>query len=84
MKVKIQTRQVYHKFAEVEIEVCEDDFEHFKLDNGKWTTLQDYLICKEELFMELVYTILMVTRMLKQILSGDTSVMNYTMGDICS
>jgi hypothetical protein len=52
MKVKIQTRQVYHKFAEVEIEVCEDDFEHFKLDNGKWTTLQDYLICKEELYTD--------------------------------
>lgn len=50
MKVKIEARRVYHKFAEVEIEVCEDDFNDFKSDNGKWTTLQDYLICKEELY----------------------------------
>jgi len=52
MKVKIETRQVYHKFAEVEIEVCEDDFEHFRLDNGKWTTLQDYLISHEDLYTD--------------------------------
>lgn len=52
MKVKIQTRQVYHKFAEVEIEVCEDDLNHFKLDNGKFTTLHDYLLCKEDLYVD--------------------------------
>jgi len=43
MIVKIQQRSVYHKFAEVEIEVDKDDFEHFKLDNGKYTDLRDYL-----------------------------------------
>lgn len=58
MKVKIQARRVYHKFAEVEIEVCEDDFNDFKSDNGKWTTLQDYLICKEELYNDKVEEVL--------------------------
>tara|TARA_R100001463_G_scaffold28926_1_gene66102 strand:+ start:10345 stop:10638 length:294 start_codon:yes stop_codon:yes gene_type:complete len=52
MKVTIQTRQVYHKYAQVEIEVCEDDFDDFRFENGKWTTLQDYLICKEELYTD--------------------------------
>ena len=52
MKVKIETRQVYHKYAQVEIEVCDDDFEHFRLDNGKWTTLQDYLISHEDLYTD--------------------------------
>lgn len=52
MKVKIETRQVYHKYAQVEIEVCEDEFDHFKLDNGKWTTLQDYLISHEDLYTD--------------------------------
>ena len=52
MKVKIETRQVYHKYAQVEIEVCEDDFDHFRLDNGKWTTLQDYLISNEDLYTD--------------------------------
>jgi len=47
MKVKIETRQVYHKYARVEIEVCKDD-----LDNGKWTTLQDYLIAKDDLYTD--------------------------------
>lgn len=52
MKVTIQARQVYHKYAQVEIEVCEDDFDDFRFENGKWTTLQDYLICKEELYTD--------------------------------
>lgn len=43
MKVKIQQRSVYHKFAEVEIEVDKDDLEHFKLENGKYTDIVDYL-----------------------------------------
>lgn len=43
MKVKIQNRSVYHKFAEVEIEVDKDDFEHFKLENGKYIDIRDYL-----------------------------------------
>jgi hypothetical protein len=50
MKVKIQARRVYHKFAEVEIEVCEDDFDDYRFENGKWVTLQDYLIDKEEMY----------------------------------
>ena len=52
MKVTIQTRQVYHKYAQVEIEVSEDDLERFKLDNGKWTTLQDYLIARDDLYTD--------------------------------
>lgn len=52
MKVTIETRQVYHKYAQVEIEVCEDDFDDFRTDNGKWTNLQDYLIDKEELYTD--------------------------------
>ncbi len=52
MKVKIQARRVYHKFAEVEIEVCEDDFDDYRFENGKWVTLQDYLIEKEELYYD--------------------------------
>jgi hypothetical protein len=52
MKVKIQARRVYHKFAEVEIEVCEDDFDDYRFENGKWVTLQDYLIDKEEMYYE--------------------------------
>jgi|TARA_B100001093_G_C26068803_1_gene693586 hypothetical protein len=43
MKVKIQNRSVYHKFAEVEIEVDKDEFEHYKLEHGKYTTLLDFL-----------------------------------------
>ncbi len=50
MKVKIEVRRVYHKFAEVEIEVSEDDFDDYRFENGKWVTLQDYLIEKEELY----------------------------------
>ena len=50
MKVKIQNRSVYHKFAEVEIEIDNDDFEHWKLDNGKYADIQDYLIENEHLY----------------------------------
>ena len=42
MKVKIQNRSVYHKFAEVEIEVDKDDLEHFILDR-KGMDILDYL-----------------------------------------
>ena len=50
MKVKIQTRRVYHKFAEVEVEVSADEFEKFKLDNGGNATLQDFLISINDLY----------------------------------
>ena len=52
MKVKIQNRSVYHKFAEVEIEIDNDDFEHWKLDNGKYANLQDYLLENEDLYTD--------------------------------
>ncbi len=52
MKVKIQQRSVYHKFAEVEIEIDKDDLEHFLIDNGKSTTIHDYLIEKSHLYDE--------------------------------
>ena len=50
MKVKIQQRSVYHKFAEVEIEIDKDDLEHFLIDNGKFTTIHDYLLEKSHLY----------------------------------
>ncbi len=52
MKVRIQNRSVYHKFAEVEIEIDNDDFEHWKLDNGKYANLQDYLLENEDLYSD--------------------------------
>ena len=48
MKVKIQQRQVYHKFAEIEIEIDEDEFDHYRLDNGKNTSIDEFIIYKEE------------------------------------
>ena len=47
MKVKIQARRVYHKFAELEIEI-----DHWKLDNEKYATIQDFLIDNDELYKE--------------------------------
>ena len=44
MKIQIEQRSVYHKIAVVEIEVDADDYEHFKLDNGKFTGMDDYLL----------------------------------------
>jgi hypothetical protein len=52
MKVRIQNRSVYHKFAEVEIEIDNDDFEHWKLDNGKYANLQNYLLENEDLYSD--------------------------------
>lgn len=48
MKVKIQQRQVYHKFAEIEIEIDEDEFDHYRLDDGKYTSIDEFIIYKEE------------------------------------
>lgn len=46
MKVKIQTRQVYHKFAEVEIEIPSDWKDSDALE------LQDYLIARDDLYTD--------------------------------
>ena len=46
MKVKIQQRSVYHKFAEVEIEIDKKDFE----SQGK--DIQDYLLENENLYID--------------------------------
>tara|TARA_R110000796_G_scaffold187246_1_gene304149 strand:+ start:447 stop:734 length:288 start_codon:yes stop_codon:yes gene_type:complete len=52
MKVKIQNRIVYHKFAEVEIDIDNDTFEHWKIDNGKYARIQDFLIENEDLYID--------------------------------
>ena len=52
MKVKIQNRIVYHKFAEIEIDIDTDTFEHWKLDNGKYARIQDFLIENEDLYID--------------------------------
>ena len=49
MKVKIQQRQVYHKFAEIEIEIDEDEFDHYRLDNGKYTSIDEFIITKRKI-----------------------------------
>ncbi len=46
MKVKIQTRQVYHKYAQVEIEIPSD----WKDSDG--LELQDYLIARDDLYTD--------------------------------
>ena len=48
MKVKIQQRQVYYKFAEIEFDIDEDEFDHYRLDNGKYTSIDEFTIYKEE------------------------------------
>jgi len=56
MKVKIQQRSVYHKFAEVEIEIDKKDFEEyikFNTSQGKkWHDIQDYLLENENLYVD--------------------------------
>jgi len=52
MKVKIQQRSVYHKFAEVEIEIDDDAYDHWKLDNGKYASIQNFLIENEDLYSD--------------------------------
>ena len=57
MKVKIQQRSVYHKFAEIEVEVDENDFQHYlKYNAPKGATAQDYisdyLIDNENLYVD--------------------------------
>jgi hypothetical protein len=52
MKVKIQQRSVYHKYAEVEIDIDENDYDHWKLDNGKYASIQDFLIENDDLYID--------------------------------
>lgn len=47
MKVKIQNRSVYHKFAEVEIEIDKDKLKEYT-DAG--ATIQDYLFDYSNLY----------------------------------
>ena len=47
MKVKIQNRSVYHKFAEVEIEIDENKLKEYT-DSG--ATIQDYLFDHSNLY----------------------------------
>lgn len=48
MKVKIQQRSVYHKYAEVEIEIDKKDYENYiKKEN---LNLQDYLLENGQLY----------------------------------
>lgn len=60
MKVKIQQRSVYHKFAEVEIEVDEKDYqEYIKLNTSQgkeWHDIQDYLWDNEHLYVDKIDT----------------------------
>ena len=48
MKVKIQQRNVYYKFAEIEFDIDEDEFDHYRLDNGKYTGIDEFIIYKEQ------------------------------------
>ena len=56
MKVKIQNRSVYHKFAEVEIEIDRKDFRkymEFYTEKGQeWHDIQDYLRDNENLYAD--------------------------------
>ena len=56
MKVKIQNRSVYHKFAEVEIEIDKKHYQEyikFNTTNGnQWHDIQDYLTDNENLWVD--------------------------------
>ena len=56
MKVKIQQRSVYHKFAEVEIEIDKKDYqEYIKFNTAKgkqWHDIYDYLLDNEHLYVD--------------------------------
>lgn len=56
MKAKIQNRSVYHKFAEVEIEIDKKDYQEyikFNTSKGKqWHDIQDYLLDNESLWVD--------------------------------
>ena len=49
MKVKIQQRQVYHKFAEIEFDIDENEFDNSRLDKGVFHTyINEFIIYKEQ------------------------------------
>tara|TARA_R100000951_G_C2575134_1_gene160099 strand:+ start:28 stop:321 length:294 start_codon:yes stop_codon:yes gene_type:complete len=56
MKVKIQHRSVYHKFAEVEIKIDKKHYQEyikFNTTNGnQWHDIQDYLSDNENLWAD--------------------------------
>ena len=51
MKIKIQQRKVYHKYAEVEIEIDKDDY-MMKFLKGEVRNLQSYIQENEEMYLE--------------------------------
>tara|TARA_R110000823_G_C15563701_1_gene460868 strand:+ start:39 stop:329 length:291 start_codon:yes stop_codon:yes gene_type:complete len=51
MKIKIQQRKVYHKYAEVEIEIDKDDY-MMKFLKGEVRNLQDYIQENEDMYLE--------------------------------
>jgi len=52
MKVKILQRSVYYKTAEVEIDINMNLYDHWRLDNGKYADIGDYLIENEDLWSD--------------------------------
>ena len=52
MKVRILQRSVYYKTAEVEIDINMDVYDHWRLDNGKYADIGDYLIDNEYLWSD--------------------------------
>ena len=53
MKVKIQQRTVYHKYAEIEISIDKDDYDDY-LINSKFADLREYLEDKSHLYSEII------------------------------
>lgn len=51
MKIKIQQRKVYYKYAEVEIEIDKDDYVK-KYLNDQTNSLADYIQDNEEMWLE--------------------------------
>ena len=52
MKVKILQRSVYYKTAEVEIDIDMNVYDHWRLDNGKYADIGDYLIEAESTIIQ--------------------------------
>ena len=52
MKVKILQRSVYYKTAEVEIDIDMNLYDNWRLDNGKYADIGDYLIENEDLWSD--------------------------------
>lgn len=52
MKVKIMQRSVYHKYAEVEIEIDQKDYQKYTDADGNLIDLQDYLHEREDLWCD--------------------------------